>query len=689
MIEDLFCPKCGKLLRKTLQEYICPSCGFRKPVTSDLIRTLRNIILQELREEKKDIKRNYFEGVVTDVSNGIATIECKKPPKFEEGDPVGFIYGEEVIPLGIVIMPGKELTVKLERHIDEGIKLKLCDAEILIGYELQLKILDELNEYKHIKRVFFEDFNFPEIKKVRIKKSGLDDSQKEVIESILALDDGELLLVIGPPGTGKTTVICEAVKEIYKDQRILITSHTNRAVDNALERLGEEYLDVTVRVGRPEKVHPNIQKFLLSYKARTALGEWLEKINKRIAELKESLRIMYTYYKDFRVLPEFKDRLRKTKEELKELYEERNEKLREVSEKIVDKARIVGSTLIKSHLYPLDQIKFDTIFIDECSQASITLALLGIVKGNKWVVIGDPYQLLPIFRTVKDDKMLESLSSFCQLLRKYENRVLWLRTHYRSNSSIIGFSARYIYRGNIRPHQICKSKMLKVDLPGFLSGSKALVFLNVNSKEEFDINIKSYFNEIEANIVAEIVNILMKNGVKSRDIGVITPYRVQRTRIKELIGDERVEVNTVDAFQGREKSVIIYSVTATSGRTIEFAGNMNRFNVAVTRAINKLIVLGNKNAMLENKILLRFIDYAKEVKGYYDLKFVEGYGEINKSVKGELKSVKSGDYVEFYLKNGESSEGKIIEKTLNFLVVELDNIVWFIERNSIKWLRRL
>ena len=73
----------------------------------------------------------------------------------------------------------------------------------------------------------------------------------------------------------------------------------------------------------------------------------------------------------------------------------------------------------------------------------------------------------------------------------------------------------------------------------------------------------------------------------------------------------------------------------------------------------------------------------------YDLKFVEGYGEINKSVKGELKSVKSGDYVEFYLKNGESSEGKIIEKTLNFLVVELDNIVWFIERNSIKWLRRL
>jgi len=171
---------------------------------------------------------------------------------------------------------------------------------------------------------------------------------------------------------------------------------------------------------------------------------------------------------------------------------------------------------------------------------------------------------------------------------------------------------------------------LNVDLLGFLSGNKPLIFLNVEEREEYSEG--SYINRIEADVAAEIAYIFTKNGVKESDIGIITPYRAQRTRIKDKVGGN-VEVNTVDAFQGREKSVIIYSVTGTRERMIKFAGNRNRFNVAVTRAINKLIVLGNVYAMFGNDILSRFIKYAKNVDGYYNLKYIEGYGKADKSIK--------------------------------------------------------
>ncbi len=685
MIEDLFCPRCRRLLRRNLSGVFCPFCGYSsassdvQPRETDLCQLLRHIITRGMIEERNRIRREYTRGVVVDVSDGVATIECETFPKFDEGDVLGYIQGDTIHTLGVVMLSGKELIVRLEKSVKEGQTLYLCGAEILIGYERQEKILSEVCELKNekydcVRRFVFEHADFPEIRRIRVEKVGLDDSQREVVESILALEDCELLLVIGPPGTGKTTVIAEAIKDLYRSERILVTSHTNRAVDNVLEKLGDEYLDVAVRVGRPEKVHEKIHRFMLSYKAKKALGEWLENVNRRIRELKDTLRIIGSHYRDFKVLPGMKEKIRKYKSELKRLYEMRNERLREESEKILRSARIVGTTLIKSQLYPVDELDFDTVFIDECSQASIPLALLGIVKGKKWVLIGDPYQLLPIFKTIKDQKMTESLSAFCHLLGKYESRSLWLKTHYRSNDKIISFSARHIYGGKIRPSETCKSKALEIDLPGFLGKDKPVIFLNVRGSEEYDG--RSLYNRLEAEIATEIASVLFSRGV--RDIGVITPYKKQRTAILEMLSSKignpsGIEVGTVDAFQGREKSVIIYSVTATRPRSVNFAGDRNRFNVAVTRAIHKLIVLGNRDAMFENSLLSSFIDYARSVNGFYNVEVRSG-----ERVGVYPRLIKVGERARLTLKNGETLDATIVEKSDRFLIVESGETVCFV-----------
>lgn len=469
------------------------------------------------------------------------------------------------------------------------------------------------------------------IKKVRLSnEERLDDSQLEVVESILNLDDNEALMVVGPPGTGKTRVIARASELLMnRGKRILIASHTNRAVDNVLERLP---VKDSLRVGRPEKVLDSIKPYLLSYKAETALGSTLKGINARIGELRNTIKSLYSIRDELnRVYPsQYTDKIRRYKSELKNLYETRNRMLIEESELLVHEAKIIGSTLIRSQLPPLDKEVFDIIFIDECSQASITLALLGMIKAKRWVLVGDHKQLLPIFTSLNDQryrKVSEMLSAFCHMKDRYEHRTLWLRYHYRSNNEIIGFSQIYIYEGKIKPVESCKEKKLNMtDYPPdmeFLNPNLLIVFIHIDGREDVE-NGGSRSNYAEVNAIVKIVYALIEHGVNSSEIGVITPYRAQRNKIREALSSkEEIEVNTVDSFQGREKDVIIFSITSTEDLT--FVEDENRLNVAFTRAKKKLIVIGNINSIKREEqrrslpLLSNFLEYVEKRKGLFIL----------------------------------------------------------------------
>ena len=507
-----FCPKCGTVLRPRRvgnKIYLtCVNCGYtryvmtvkaekptpaRRPLPKIDLDFLEKIIRKERRNAREEAFREVYKAVVIDTSHRIATIKTSNVVRFQTGDPIGLMVGRERTPqyLGTVIdsYPANSHTVltvltaaKSSNLIREEDKIIIFDYEPLISYDLQLDLIGQVKggieeEEAVIKISNLEAINLilgnaeqPELRRYKVRdirdvkeKFELDKSQIEAVEAALALEDGELLLIVGPPGTGKTRVIAKIAYELAeRGEKVLITSHTNGAVDNAVEILP---LERTLRVGRPEKILEHIKPYLLSYRARERLGRKILELDKKVEEYSKIIRVFeeeIRRIKDVYGKMKLKQRLSIIKQGLRDAIKLRNEMIRSECNKLIHEVPIIGSTLIKSQLPPLVDIPFGTVIIDEASQASITLALLAMVKGRKWVIVGDHKQLLPIFRSVKHLEWRKALSAFSALKDKYDHRHLWLQVHYRSNREIIGFLAKYVYENKIRPAKICSTRVLKL-----------------------------------------------------------------------------------------------------------------------------------------------------------------------------------------------------------------------------------
>ncbi|MHC1579852.1 MAG: AAA domain-containing protein [Candidatus Alkanophagales archaeon] len=585
----------------------------------EIIEEERGLAEAELRDRAL---KQAVPAEISAVSENLAVLSFGGDLRLDVGDVIGYVSYGDVGRLGVVVeaRPGTLLVSLEATHLQAGDAIRIFESESLISYDLQLEALQKVwtggsGVEGRLYDLMFGDLELPELRRTvtlkdrRVLRNGafadsfLDDSQVRAVESILSLEDGEFVLIIGPPGTGKTQVIAKAAYELAgRGEKVLITSHTNRAVDTAIENLP---LSLALRVGRPERVLR--KEYLLGRRAEAVLGERLRELRRRISSAADV-------------------------GELSATLTERSRLLRDVSGRLVETAPIIGATLIKSQLFPLRGVTFDTVLIDECSQASIPLALLGALKARKWVFIGDHRQMLPIFRGRLGRRRQERYSAFNHLLRKYRGRSLWLERHYRSHAEIIGFSQRHFYEGRIEPVERCRT--LRLDVSGWealdggevLSPEKPVVFVHVEGEERRRGG--SRLNDAEAEACVRLARMLaacLENAEKR--IAIITPYDAQKKLIRELaegaglrlagagVGGEGVEIDTVDAFQGRQKDVVIFSVTSTED--VSFAADPNRLNVAFTRPIYKLIVVGNVLSAYKDEVLASFVDYCLERRSVY------------------------------------------------------------------------
>jgi len=474
----------------------------------------------------------------------------------------------------------------------------------------------------------------------------LNERQKEAVS--LALGAKDFFLVHGPPGTGKTSTVAELIAQLVKEGRkVLATADSNVAADNILLKLKENYQNIrAVRVGHPARVLEEIEEFSIfalfekrkeSEKIKSGwekvreLIEKRDKFTKPIPSLRRGMSDEEIIYfgrrnKSFRGVP--KKLMASMANWLLVNYEidVRIKALKEMEEevlrKIVSEADVVVSTnsMVKGEL--LDSFTFDDAVIDEGSQQVEPSTLIPIMKAERFFIAGDHKQLPPTVVSEEARELEKTL--FEKLIEREPNLSLMLTVQYRMNEKIMEFPSREFYDGKLVAAPEVKSitlsdfslsepqkfkRVLSPDVPlGFLDTSQ------VNAYEFQPQGSTSYENYEEAVLSVKLVKTLLNMGAKREWIGIITPYAAQVKLIKELLLESgiKVEVNSVDGFQGREKEIIIISfVRSNEEGEIGFLKDLRRLNVSITRAKRKLVGIGNSETLKSNETYARFLSHIK------------------------------------------------------------------------------
>ncbi|WP_370635372.1 AAA domain-containing protein [Pedobacter sp. Leaf170] len=449
--------------------------------------------------------------------------------------------------------------------------------------------------------------------------SNLNSSQNEAINKILTAN--ELAIVHGPPGTGKTTTLIEAIKAEHKlkKQKILVVAPSNTAVDLLTEKLAENGLNV-VRVGNPARVSEHLLHATLDYKMYAhAEMKNIKALKKQAAEYKN---MAHKYKRSFG---------KAEREQRKALFDEAHKIGREIenaekyiAENIFNNAEIITATLVGSNHYSVKNLKYGAVFIDEAGQALEPACWIPILKADKVVLAGDHFQLSPTTKSneAADKGLSKTLLEKCA--EQHNETVVLLQEQYRMNSQIMGYSSKIFYNdklianASVANHQLSEneSPLMFIDTSGCSFDEKADGTSTTNPDEAVFL----------LNHLTNLIESLKALNADLPSVGVISPYKQQVYLLKELIKDNpllaenegKISINTIDSFQGQERDVIYISLTrSNTDGVIGFLSDIRRMNVAMTRARKKLVVIGDGSTLSRFPFYNNFIKYAEDLNAYH------------------------------------------------------------------------
>lgn len=487
---------------------------------------------------------------------------------------------------------------------------------------------------------------------VALGDTGLNPSQREAVQRALAAP--LLFLVHGPPGTGKTRTIVEYIaQEVQKGKRVLATADSNTACDNLL--LGVVRRGIrAVRIGHPARVERELlahslfalAEQTLPYREAAKLWEEVERLKKerdrylrpspqwRRGMSDEAIKRFALEGKSARGVPLAKirsmERWISWNERIGELVLQARALERAAVSQVLEEAEVVVTTNISAGSEFLEGLVFDLVVIDEGSQATEPSALVPLVKGRKLVMSGDHKQLPPTVLSPEAQPVL-SRTLFERLTTLYPECTAFLNVQYRMHETIMAFPNEVFYDGKLTAAPEVARRTLHtlgitlkdgVRFRDVVDPERPLVFVDTaacaDRFERQNPGSTSFWNPLEVELVASIVEDFLALGVHPDWIGVITPYDDQAAEISRRIPDFRV--STVDGFQGREKEIIILSFVRSNPRgDIGFLADARRLNVAITRAKVKLVALGDSTTLASDPLLRKFLEFVRERGTYLTL----------------------------------------------------------------------
>lgn len=552
---------------------------------------------------------------------------------------VSYVDGDRMV----ITVPDSAPLLELQQSTDPiGVQLSFDET----SYKLMFEALDRVMKAKNNRLAYLRDLFYSHQKAGRfsfepMKFPWLNPTQERAVNEVLWAKD--VAIVHGPPGTGKTTTLVEAINEtLMRESQVLVCAQSNMAVDWISEKLVDRGINV-LRIGNPTRVNDKMLGFTYERRFEShADYPQLWAIRKAIRELRKNRKKGSENYH------QKMDRLKSRAAEIE---------LR-INAELFGEARVIACTLVGSAHHLLEGMKFGTLFIDEAAQALEAACWIPMKRASRVILAGDHCQLPP---TVKSIAALRAGLGKTLMERIAENKpevVTLLKIQYRMNDEIMRFSSDWFYGGKVESApQIKYRSVLDYDHPitwidtsneenqitiegedapeDSASTSSSVSAANQN----FDLNFKEQFvgesfgriNKAEAELtlltLAEYFTKIGKQRVLEEriDVGIISPYRAQVQYLKKLIKKYEffkpyrrlISVNTVDGFQGQERDVILISLVRSNDEgQIGFLKDLRRMNVAMTRARMKLIILGNKNTMTKHPFYKKLWEYVEAINNY-------------------------------------------------------------------------
>lgn len=606
---------------------------FPLQVGKSFYNSLNQTAIEVFRTSDQDIEHNFEFGRPVMFFRSERSEELKY---FSFTGTVSYVDGDRMV----VTVPDSAPLLELQQSTDPiGVQLSFDET----SYKLMFEALDRVMKAKNNRLAYLRDLFYSHQKAGRfsfepMKFPWLNPTQERAVNEVLWAKD--VAIVHGPPGTGKTTTLVEAINEtLMRESQVLVCAQSNMAVDWISEKLVDRGINV-LRIGNPTRVNDKMLGF--TYERRFESHPdypQLWAIRKAIREL------------------------RKNRKKGSENYHQKIERLKSraaeieirINAELFGEARVIACTLVGSAHRLLEGMKFGTLFIDEAAQALEAACWIPMRRASRVILAGDHCQLPP---TVKSIAALRAGLGKTLMERIAENKpevVTLLKIQYRMNDEIMRFSSDWFYGGKVESApQIKYRSVLDYDHPitwidtsneenqitiegedapeDSASTSSSVSAANQNS----DLNFKEQFvgesfgriNKAEAELtlltLAEYFTKIGKQRVLEEriDAGIISPYRAQVQYLKKLIKKYEffkpyrrlISVNTVDGFQGQERDVILISLVRSNDEgQIGFLKDLRRMNVAMTRARMKLIILGNKDTMTKHPFYKKLWEYVEAI----------------------------------------------------------------------------
>lgn len=578
-------------------------CWYPLNLGRNYYNALNQLVIEVERREDKDIEHQFEYGrpvcfFTQDVSGKLNYLNFVATVNYVDEDRM------------VVILPSVDALLALQSKEVVGVQLYFDETSYRLMFEALKQVIGaKNNRLAELRDIFhgtqpastfsFHPLRFP----------WLNATQEEAVNKVLHAKD--VAIVHGPPGTGKTTTLVEAVYEtLHRENQVLVCAQSNMAVDWISEKLADRGVSV-LRIGNPSRVNDKVLSF--TYERRFESHPDYP----QLWSIRKAIRELYARSRKGAEREAVRQKINSLKDRATEL------EIR-INESLFSEARVIACTLVGSANRLLTGQKFGTLFIDEAAQALEAACWIPIRKADRVILAGDHCQLPP---TVKAPEALRAGLGHTLMQTIVKNKpdtVSLLKLQYRMNDEIMRFSSEWFYGGMLQSAPEVKYRsILDFDTPIEWINTEGL-----DCNEEFIGENYGRINKSEAELSIEqlkgyITKIGRERFLDERiDVGMISPYKAQVQYLRRLVRNDAffkpyrqaITINTVDGFQGQERDVILISlVRANEEGQIGFLNDLRRMNVAITRARMKLIILGDASTLTRHAFYKKLYTYIESL----------------------------------------------------------------------------